>query len=310
MERSGAAGGPGARERHDRMETLIRLALEEDVGPGDWTTLWTVPEDAQGEAVIVAKQDAVVSGMEAAVRVFRTVDPSLELAVGKGDGEPVENGQEVLRISGSLRSILTAERTALNFLGRLSGVATLSREFAERVRGTRARVVDTRKTTPGWRILEKEAVRHGGGANHRMGLHDMVMVKDNHIAAAGGISPALRAVARENRAGLPVEVEVSTLAQLLEAMRDPPDRILLDNMTVRDMAEAVQRVSNLGEPRPELEASGNVRLETIREIAMTGVDLVSVGALTHSAPAADFSLRVRAGSSPGSDADSPSSARS
>lgn len=293
MDGYGSEAGFVVPLREDRIETLIRLALEEDVGPGDWTTLWTVPEDARGQAVIVAKQDAVVSGMAVALQVFRTVDDRLECTPRVEDGQAVDHGHEILEVRGSLRSILTAERTALNFLGRLSGIATLSQRFAEAVRGTRARVVDTRKTTPGWRILEKEAVRHGGGANHRMGLHDMILVKDNHIAAAGGITPALQAVERENRSGLPVEIEVSTLAELLEVMRRPPDRILLDNMSVEQLAEAVQRVSNLGEPRPELEASGNVRLDTVRDIAMTGVDLISAGALTHSAPVADFSLRVR-----------------
>lgn len=282
------------RERDRRLDLLVRLALEEDVGDGDWTTRWTVSPQEPGEAVIVAKQPAVVAGSECAIRVFGAVDPNLRVHVVRGDGEGVEAGDTVMEIRGSLASILTAERTALNFLGRLSGIATLTRSFAREVEGTRARVVDTRKTTPGWRVLEKEAVLAGGGLNHRMGLHDMVMVKDNHIAAAGGITQALEAVERENRRGIPVEVEVTTLSELMEAMRHPPDRILLDNMSVEEMAEAVQRVSNLGDPRPELEASGNVRLENVREIALTGVDLISVGALTHSAPCADLSLRVRA----------------
>lgn len=286
-------GGHLPPTREEILVTLIRVALAEDVGPGDWTSAWTIPGEARGEAEIVAKQDVVAAGMEAARRVFLAVDPDLEVRALCRDGDRVERGGTLLQVRGAMRSILTAERTALNFLGRLSGIATLTRTFVDAVAGTRARIVDTRKTTPGWRFLEKDAVLAGGGANHRMGLYDMVLIKDNHIAACGGIRRALEAVARENHAGLPVEVEVTSLAELGEALQDPPDRILLDNMSPREMTEAVQRVSSLGDARPELEASGNVRLETVRDIARTGVDLISVGALTHSAPTADLSLRVR-----------------
>jgi nicotinate-nucleotide pyrophosphorylase (carboxylating) len=197
-----------------------------------------------------------------------------------------------MEIGGPLRSILTAERVALNFLGRLSGIATLTREFVRAVEGTRARIVDTRKTTPGFRLLEKDAVRHGGGMNHRFGLHDMVLIKDNHIAACGGVVEALEAVEKRNDKGLPVEIEVTSMKELDRVLRNPPDRILLDNMSVRDMSEAAHRVRGLGSRRPELEASGNVSLGTVGAIAATGVDLISVGALTHSAPAADLSLRL------------------
>lgn len=286
-------GGFVSLNREELVGALIRMALAEDVGAGDWTTLWTVGAEARGAAQVVAKQPVVVAGMEVAGRVFQAVDPGLEIIARRSDGMSARDGQTLLEVRGSLRSILTAERAALNFLGRLSGIATLTRAFVDAVGGTRARIVDTRKTTPGWRFLEKEAVRAGGGMNHRMGLYDMILVKDNHIAACGGIQAALEAVEARNERGLPVEVEVTSLRQLSEALKAPPDRILLDNMSVRDMTEAVHRISSLGPHRPEVEASGNVSLETVRAIAQTGVDLISVGALTHSAPAADLSLQVR-----------------
>jgi nicotinate-nucleotide pyrophosphorylase (carboxylating) len=274
--------------------TLIRMALAEDVASGDRTTRWTVPDAARGRARIVAKAPLVVAGMRACRQVFTMVDPELSVTVEVGDGESAAPGDVVLRVEGALASILTAERTALNVLQRLSGVATLTRAFADAVQGTGTRVVDTRKTTPGWRLLEKEAVRAGGGHNHRMGLWDMVLIKENHVAAAGGIEAAVRAVRERNQEGLAVEVEVNDLDEFDEALGLGVDRILLDNMSLDDMREAVRRVGNCGEPRPELEASGNVTLDRIGEIAATGVDLVSVGALTHSAPAVDLSLLVEA----------------
>ncbi|MFO8173884.1 MAG: carboxylating nicotinate-nucleotide diphosphorylase [Longimicrobiales bacterium] len=278
--------------RPDTLDTLITLALEEDVGPGDVTTLWTVAENAVGHAVVVAKEPVVVAGMDAALAVFRRVDPTLDLRVQLENGARAAPEEILLRIRGSLRSILTAERVALNFLGRLSGIATTTRRFATEVSGTSATVLDTRKTTPGWRILEKEAVRAGEGGNHRMGLHDMVLVKDNHIQAAGGITAAVEGVRRENRDGLPVEVEVGTLAELDEALKLGVDRILLDNMGLDEMTAAVARTRAWGDRRPELEASGNMTLDRVRAVAETGVDFISVGALTHSAPGADLSLRV------------------
>ncbi|UCC25365.1 MAG: carboxylating nicotinate-nucleotide diphosphorylase, partial [Gemmatimonadales bacterium] len=264
----------------------------EDVGPGDWTSVWTIPEEAQGEARIVAKEPVVVAGLEVAAAVFRAVDPALRLRQLASDGDEVFPEGTLLEIRGPFRSILTAERVALNFLGRLSGIATLTRAFVRAVEGTGATIVDTRKTTPGWRHLEKEAVRAGGGTNHRMGLYDMILIKDNHIAAAGGIAAVLEAVRRRNHRELPVELEVASLEQLEEALITPPERILLDNMSVADMGQAVRRVAQLGQGRPLLEASGNVNLDSVRGIAEAGVDLISVGALTHSAPAADLSLRV------------------
>jgi nicotinate-nucleotide pyrophosphorylase (carboxylating) len=272
---------------------LIDAALAEDVGAGDFTSLWTVPDDRRAIARIVAKASGVIAGTEVAAEVFRRVDPSLAVHVDAGDGTAVEPGDPVMRAEGSARSLLTAERTALNFLQRLSGVATVTRRYVREVGGTGARVIDTRKTTPGMRLLEKAAVVAGGGANHRVGLHDMVMIKDNHIAAAGGITAAVNAVRARNDRGLRVEVETTTLDEVREALAAGVDRIMFDNMTPEMMAQAVDLVRS-ADPRPETEVSGGITLETILAFARTGVDFVSVGALTHSAPALDLSLRLEA----------------
>ena len=294
-------GGPSAGEVASRafqppdstLERLVRQALEEDVGTGDVTTALTVSPGALGTAAIVAKEELVLAGGAVAREVFLACDGSLAVDLLRPGGSLVAPGEEVLGLKGSLGAILTGERTALNFLARLSGIATLTRRFVRAVEGTGARILDTRKTTPGWRLLEKEAVRLGGGHNHRMGLHDFILVKDNHIAAAGGIAEAVRRVREGNRGGLPLEVEVSSEEQLEEALALGVPRLLLDNMSLEEMARAVRRAHELGEGRPELEASGNVTLETVRAVAGTGVDWISVGALTHSARAADLSLGVR-----------------
>lgn len=272
---------------------LIDAALDEDVGPGDFSTLWTVPEDRRAQARIVAKQPGVVAGCAVAAEVFRRVDPSLEISVEAADGTAVEPGDLVLTVRGSARSILTAERTALNFMQRLSGVATVTRTYMRAVEGTAARVIDTRKTTPGMRRLEKAAVLAGGGANHRVGLHDMVMIKDNHIAAAGGITAAVEAVRRRNDRGLRVEVETTGLEEVREALAAGVDRIMFDNMTPDEIRAALQLLDG-ADPRPETEASGGITLATIGEYARTGVDFISIGALTHSAPSLDLSLQLRA----------------
>jgi nicotinate-nucleotide pyrophosphorylase (carboxylating) len=274
------------------LETLVRLALAEDVGAGDATTLATVAPDARGRARVVAKQTLVAAGVEAALAVFHACDPELVVTTPVADGDRVLPDEDVLLVSGRLPPILTGERTALNFLGRLSGVATLTRHFVDAVHGTGARILDTRKTTPGWRSLEKAAVRAGGGFNHRMGLYDFVLVKDNHVAAAGGVTAAVQRVRTSQAATLPLEVEVTSLDELEEALRLRVKRVLLDNLSPETMAEAVRRAHRLGPERPELEASGNVTLENVRAVAETGVDWISVGALTHSAPSADLSLRV------------------
>jgi nicotinate-nucleotide pyrophosphorylase (carboxylating) len=272
---------------------LIDAALAEDVGAGDFTTLWTVPAGRRAEATIVAKAAGVIAGSEVAVEVFRRVDPHLQVEAVAGDGTAVAPGDVVMRIAGSARSILTGERTALNFLQQLSGVATVTRRYVDAVAGTGARVIDTRKTTPGMRLLEKAAVVAGGGSNHRVGLYDMVMIKDNHIAAAGGIMAAVEAVRVRNDRGLRVEIEAATLAQVGEALAARVDRVMFDNMDPETMRQAVALAAAV-EPRPETEASGGITLETIRAVAETGVDFISVGALTHSAPALDLSLRLRA----------------
>ena len=276
-----------ARKIIEAAKPLIDLALAEDVGKGDVTTVATVPEGKEGRAVIIAKAYGIVCGLPIMAEVFRQVDEAIRLTHLASDGEPVAPGDVVAALSGPLRGILTAERTALNFLTHLSGIATLTARFVDVVAPYRAVILDTRKTTPGWRILEKYAVRCGGGRNHRMGLYDMVLIKDNHIAASGSLTEAVRRV-RAAGISLPIEVEVRTLAELEEALSLDVDRILLDNMDIPTLRKAVARAKG----KVELEASGGVTLENAAEIAACGVDYISIGALTHSAPALDFSLEI------------------
>jgi len=272
---------------------LIQLALEEDLGEeGDCTTQWTVPEAHRSGALILAKRPLVVAGVDCVRDTFRAVDPDLDVVIHVPDGTRVEAGTVLVEAHGRTRGLLIGERTALNFLGHLSGIATLTRRYVDAVAGTGARIIDTRKTTPGFRLLEKAAVRSGGGTNHRLGLYDMVLVKDNHSDARGGVARAARAAIEANEGGLAVEVEVRTLQELEEVLPLGADRILLDNMTPETLRAAVDRVRGLEPPRPETEASGNVTLTNVRAVAETGVDLISVGALTHSAPCADVSMRI------------------
>jgi nicotinate-nucleotide pyrophosphorylase (carboxylating) len=269
---------------------LVARALAEDVGDGDVTSLATVPEGARGRARVVLKAPGVVFGLAAVVEAMR------QCGVEDVDGRVVE-GQwredvpaEVLLANGSARGLLAAERTALNFLGHLSGVATLTARFADAVASTGARILDTRKTTPGLRALEKAAVAAGGGQNHRMGLYDAILIKENHIAMAGSVAKAIHA-ARTAQPQLPVEIECRDLEEVAYAIGAGPDRLLLDNMDAATLKEAVRlRDAEGGSSPPALEASGGVTLENVREIAEAGVDFISVGALTHSAPALDFSL--------------------
>ncbi len=273
------------------VEALIEAALDEDLdGRGDITTLGTIPAESRSEAVIVAKQDGVVAGLPIVGWVFEKLGGSVQVDVRVRDGEVVHAGTEVVRLAGNARTLLIGERTVLNFLARLSGIATLANRFVQAVSGTGARILDTRKTLPGWRRLEKYAVRCGGAENHRMGLWDMVLIKDNHIASAGSISAAVervRAYLDERGIQAEIEVEAATLGQVEECLRLGVSRILLDNMTLDQLREAVRIAAG----RAKLEASGNVRLETVRQIAETGVDFISVGAITHSAPSFDFSMR-------------------
>lgn len=273
------------------LEGLVRAALAEDVGAGDRTTEWTVPAVATGDAHIVTRATGVIAGTEVADLVFRTVDAGLTLEWRRENGDRVAAGDEVLSVRGPMAAILTAERTALNFLAHLSGIATLTARYVEAVAGTGCRIADTRKTTPGLRVLEKRATVLGGAMNHRMGLFDMVLIKENHVRAAGGVAAALRAVAEPaTREGLDVEVEVRSLEEFDEALKERPARILLDNMTLDELREAVHRAGPRGEGRPLLEASGGVSLDTVGDIAATGIDIISIGAITHSAPALDLSL--------------------
>jgi nicotinate-nucleotide pyrophosphorylase (carboxylating) len=277
----------------DQTLRLVDMAIAEDRGPGDWTSRWTVPARTRAHAEIVAKAAGVIAGLAVARAVFARIDPRITFQPAVSDGADVEPGAVVATVRGPARAVLTAERVALNFLQRLSGVATLTRRYVDAVAGTGVRILDTRKTTPGWRTLEKAAVRAGGGANHRLGLWDMVLVKDNHQAIAGGVAEAMARVTDQNTRGLPVEVEVRDAGDLAAALDYDVDRILLDNMSIEAMAEAVRLVrSRRPDGRTRVEASGNMTLERVRAVAETGVDDISVGALTHSAPALDLSLRI------------------
>lgn len=262
----------------------IRAALQEDLGSGDVTSLATVPEDARGVATITQKAPGVVFGLDVAEAVFRELDPQAELQRLGPEGR-WRDGGTVLRVTGSTRAILGAERTALNVLQRLSGIATLTARYVEAVDGTGVRILDTRKTTPGLRELEKAAVRAGGGHSHRFGLFDMVLIKENHAAAAGGVGAAVRA-AKAAWPDLPLEVECRGPEEVAEALDAGAPRILLDNMGPAALAAAVEQVGG----RASLEASGGITLETVRDHAVPGLDWISVGALTHSAPALDLSL--------------------
>jgi len=274
------------------VEQAVRAALAEDLGlAGDITTDPIVPADARGEAAIVARKPGVVAGLDLAEAAFRTLDPDIRFTRVIDDSGKVEGGDTIARIKGRTRALLTGERTALNFFGRLSGIATLTSAYVEAVKGTKARIADTRKTTPGLRAFEKYAVRCGGGVNHRFGLYDAVLVKDNHIAAAGGLEAALELLRPRAGHTVRIEVEVDTLQQLEEALQFPIDAVLLDNMDVATLTNAVALVNG----KVLTEASGGVTLETVGRIAATGVDLISVGALTHSPRNLDSSLEWGAG---------------
>ena len=268
-----------------QIERAITIALEEDIGSGDVTSNATLPEDLVYNGRFLIKAPGIIAGLNIAELVFKEVDDRIILSPLIEDGTAVSAGDIIATISGPARSLLTAERTALNFMQRMSGIATLTRQFMDAVSATNAVILDTRKTVPGLRALDKMAVRQGGGQNHRIGLYDMVMIKDNHIAAAGGITTAVSRVRAANQ-NLPIEVEVKNLTELQEALPLHVDRIMLDNMSLAEMREAVGMVNG----RCQLEASGNVTLQTVAAIAATGVDYISSGALTHSVTALDISL--------------------
>jgi nicotinate-nucleotide pyrophosphorylase (carboxylating) len=268
---------------------LIEAALREDLGRGgDLTSEATIPAATTATAVVLNREPGRSAGIQLCARTFSLLDPDLEVEILVEDGEDLAAGTQLLRVNGAARTILIAERTAINFLGRLCGVATLTRAFVEAVKASGARIADTRKTTPGLRALEKYAVRCGGGANHRFGLDDAVLIKDNHIAVAGGVTAAVRAARRHVGHTVLVELEVDTLEQLEEGLAAGIDAVLLDNMDTATLRRAVEIVNG----RVVTEASGGITLETAAAVAATGVDLLSVGALTHSAPALDVSLDI------------------
>ncbi|MBN1936385.1 MAG: carboxylating nicotinate-nucleotide diphosphorylase [Anaerolineae bacterium] len=271
-----------------QLELIVQRALQEDIGQGDVTSLWTLPPDLIGRGVFLAKADGILAGMQAAQEVFRQVSSSIAINVLKADGDPIAGGDTLGAVKGPMQAILTAERTALNLMQRMSGIATLARRYVDLVAGTNAIILDTRKTAPGLRLLDKWAVRLGGGQNHRLRLDDMVLIKDNHIAACGSIRAAVERVRARNAQNLPIEVEVKTWAELEEAVALAPERIMLDNMPPERMKKAVIWVAG----RVPLEASGGIDLDTVRAVAETGVDYISVGALTHSVMALDISLEV------------------
>jgi nicotinate-nucleotide pyrophosphorylase (carboxylating) len=273
------------------VDRLIDLALEEDLGPGDVTTQALIPPELKGEAHIRAKQTLVVAGLPVAARVFHRLDPELEFAPQVEEGQEVAPGTVLARLTGPVAAILTGERVALNFLMRLSGIATFTRKMVAAVAGYPTAVVDTRKTTPGWRLLEKYAVRLGGGLNHRLGLYDQVLIKNNHLTAVSSITEAVRLARQHAPPTLKIEVEVTDLAGLQQALTAGADIIMLDNMNEADMAKAVEMTNG----RALLEASGSMTLERLPKVAATGVNFISMGALTHSAPAVDIHLRLLGG---------------
>jgi nicotinate-nucleotide pyrophosphorylase (carboxylating) len=270
------------------LKDLIETALEEDIGAGDVTSEATIHAEATSEAVMLAKQHLVLAGIEVSRAVFLALDPTIRFIPFVKDGDTIHAGTELARLSGNTRALLAGERVALNLLQHLSGIATLTAQYVEKLKGLKAGVLDTRKTLPGLRALEKYAVRMGGGKNHRMGLYDMILIKDNHIKAADSITKAI-AAARMKSGKLRIEVETKTLDEVREAMAAKADIIMLDNMPIDIMREAVKLIAG----RALVEASGNVTLETVRHIAATGVDFVSSGSLTHSAPAADISMKIK-----------------
>ena len=289
-------------ENYQAMLQLVKAALKEDIGKGDITSLACL-EPNPVKAKIVAKSSGVLSGLKPALLVFEVVDSANEIKLLKNDADRFQPGETIIEIDGFNLTVLSSERVALNFMAHLSGIASLTDRFVQLINGTSCRILDTRKTTPGWRMLEKEAVEHGGGVNHRIGLFDMILIKDNHIAAAGSITnavektreylntPDFRLQFEKKSDEIEIEVEVTSEDELTEAINAGVDRLLLDNQGLDALAKLVERARSLNS-NVKLEASGNVSLVTAADIAATGVDFISIGALTHSAPASDFSLKV------------------
>lgn len=271
--------------------TMIRLALAEDVRSGDVTSAWTIPENQNQHARLIAKEDGVLAGLPVIELVFAELNANVNVTLHKQDGDVVKKGDLIAELEGSTRDLLTGERTLLNFIQQLSGVASVAHTFQKALEGGKTKVLDTRKTLPGFRTLQKYAVRVGGGSNHRMGLFDMVLVKDNHIAAAGGVLEALEVVRKNNTKNLMVEMEVESLEDLKKLLNKGVDVIMLDNMSNEMMAEALKIIKESGD-KVLVEGSGNMTLERAKEIATLGLDYISVGALTHSVRALDISMRI------------------
>ena len=277
--------------KEELIDSLIDLAFAEDIGDGDHTTLSTIPADAMGRQHLLVKEEGILAGVDVARRVFERFDPSLRMTVMIGDGKHVKPGDIAFVVEGPVRSLLQTERTMLNIMQRMSGIATMTARYQERLSGLKAKVLDTRKTTPGMRILEKEGVRLGGGANHRMGLFDMILIKDNHVDFAGGIPQAVSRAKEYLKAhgkDLKIEVEVRNTAEIDQALEAGVNRIMLDNFTPERTAEAVSRIAG----RAEIESSGGITLDTLRAYGEAGVDFISVGALTHSVKGLDMSFKA------------------
>ncbi len=272
------------------IDDLIELALKEDIGMGDITTENLISKDSRGKAVILAKEEMSLCGFDVARKVFRRLDPQIRFTPLFKDGDSVTANQTILELEGNMTALLMGERTALNFMQRLSGITTLTKSYVDLIQNTKVRLVDTRKTTPGMRSLEKYAVRMGGGANHRTGLFDGVLIKDNHIAACGGIKKAVNRIRPLVSHLIKIEVEVTNPAEVREALAAGADVIMLDNMDIDDIKSAVEFIGK----RTLVEISGGVTIKTIRKLAETGIDIISVGALTHSARAMDLSMRIEA----------------
>ncbi|MBI5050181.1 MAG: carboxylating nicotinate-nucleotide diphosphorylase [Nitrospirae bacterium] len=273
------------------IDKILADALSEDIGHGDITTSLIIPPERKARAVLIAKEDLILAGIPFAEKIFKSVNKDIKFKADKKDGGSVKKGTIIAELSGNARSLLTAERVALNLLQRLSGIATLTHSFVKCVDGFPVKIVDTRKTTPGLRFFEKYAVMAGGGYNHRFGLFDGVLIKDNHIALTGGVKKAVRLARSKAHHMLKVEAEVKNMREVKEALSSGADIIMLDNMPVKEIKNAV-KIIRLHQPKTVVEASGNINLENVRQIAAAGVDLISVGALTHSAPAVDISMKI------------------
>ena len=274
------------------IDSAIKNALSEDIGNGDITTLSIIPKRHSSKAVLTAKGDFILAGMPFCERTFKLVNSALKFKMKKKDGSMVKKGACLAEVIGDTASLLKAERVALNILQRLSGIATLTHSFVERVRGFSVRIVDTRKTTPGFRLFEKYAVRVGGGYNHRFGLYDGVLIKDNHIAVSGGLKKAVKLASLNTSHLMKIEAEVKSIGEVKEALSAGVDIIMLDNMPLDKMKSAVKIIRSFGSDKL-IEASGNIGLDEVRTVASTGVDLISIGAITHSAKAADISMRIK-----------------